>query len=189
MQAHKRSRRQTGFRRADSAKRQTAAIIVFACKMPSAAVVSVLSMQVPAILSLARRPGRPDVLLLRMSADNGETVSGVTLLVIHHARKPFGCEGMRTLLAAAEEDRAHDTKEQERRVTIVAPSLLAIVGFWRLTAAKIVGETTQVHGFRSTDVFARAGLERCWVLDKSGPAAGQWRYRSFKRKASHVDDR
>jgi hypothetical protein len=113
MQAHKRSRRQTGFRRADSAKRQTAAIIVFACKMPSVAVVSVLSMQVPAILSLARRPGRPDVLLLRV-ADNGDTVSGVTLLVIQHARKPFGREGMRTVLAAAEEDRAHDTKERER---------------------------------------------------------------------------
>src|ERR1700722_12439813 len=112
MQAHKRSRRQTGFRRADSAKRQTAAIIVFACKMPSVAVVSVLSMQVPAILSLARRPGRPDVLLLRMSADNGDTVSGVTLLVIHHARKPFGCGGL--FLPQPEEDRAHDTKERER---------------------------------------------------------------------------
>ena len=24
---------------------------------------------------------------------------------------------------------------------------------------------------------------------KSGPPAGQWRYRSFRRKASHVDDR
>lgn len=95
MQAHKRSRRKTGFRRADSANRQTAAIIVFACKMPSVGVVSVLSRQVPAILSLARRPGRPDVLLLGMSADNGDTVSGVTLLVIHHARnrsaaKEFG---------------------------------------------------------------------------------------------------
>ena len=44
-------------------------------------------------------------------------------------------------------------------------------------------------GFRSKDAFARAGLGRCLVLDKSGPAAGQWRYRSFKRKASHVDDR
>jgi|ERR1700722_2937085 hypothetical protein len=44
----------------------------------------------------------------------GDTVSGVTLLVIQHARKPFGCEGMRTVLAAAEEDRAHDTKERER---------------------------------------------------------------------------
>jgi hypothetical protein len=26
-------------------------------------------------------------------------------------------------------------------------------------------------GFRSKDAFARAGLGRCWVLDKSGPAA------------------
>lgn len=106
--------RQKGFRRADSAKRQTAATMVFACKISSMGVVSVLSRQVPAILSLARRPGRPDVLLLRVSADNGDTVSGVTLLVIQHPRKPFGCEGMRTVLAAAEEDRAHDTKERER---------------------------------------------------------------------------
>lgn len=187
MQAHKRSRRQTGFRRADSAKRQTAAIIVFACKMPSVAVVSVLSMQVPAILSLARRPGRPDVLLLRMSADNGDTVSGVTLLVIHHARKPFGCGGL--FLPQPRKIGPMTPRNGNDRVTIVAPSLLAIVGCGRLTAAKIVGETAQVDGFRSKDAFARAGLGRCWVLDKSGPAAGQWRYRSFKRKASHVDDR
>jgi hypothetical protein len=54
-------------------------------------VVSVLSRQLPAILSLVRRLARSDVLLLRVSADNGDTVSGVTLLVIEHARKPFGC--------------------------------------------------------------------------------------------------
>jgi hypothetical protein len=69
--------------------------------MPSVGVASVLSRQVPAILSLARRPGRPDVLLLRISADNGYAVSGVTLLVIHHARKPFGCEGVFVIAAAA----------------------------------------------------------------------------------------
>ena len=172
MQAHKRSRRQTGFRRADSAKRQTAAIIVFACKMPSVGVVSVLSRQVPTILSLARRPGRPDVLLLRMSADNGDTVSGVTLLVIHHARKPFGCEGIRTVLAAAEEDRAHDTKERERRVTIVAPSLLAIAGFGRLTAAKIVGETARVHGFRSKDCLRAGGIGTVLGLGQGGSRCG-----------------
>jgi hypothetical protein len=91
MQANRDRAGQTGFRRADSAKRQTAAIIVFACKMSSVGVVSVLSRQLPAILSLARRPGRPDVLLLRMSADNGDTVSGVTLLVIHpNPRGPQG---------------------------------------------------------------------------------------------------
>ena len=177
MQAHRRSRRQTGFRRADSAKRQTAAIIVFACKMPSVAVVSVLSMQVPAILSLARRPGRPDVLLRRMSADNGDTVSGVILLVIHHARKPFGCGGL--FLPQPRKIGPMTPRNGNDRVTIVAPSL----------SAKIVGETAQADGFRSKDAFARAGLGRCWVSDKSGPAAGQWRYRSFKRKASHVDDR
>jgi transposase len=45
--------------------------------------------------------------------------------------------------------------EITERVTIVAPSLLAIVGCGPLTAAKIVGETAQVHRFRSKDAFAR----------------------------------
>jgi len=45
--------------------------------------------------------------------------------------------------------------EITERVTIVAPSLLAIVGCGALTAAKIVGETAQVHRFRSKDAFAR----------------------------------
>lgn len=40
-------------------------------------------------------------------------------------------------------------------VTIIAPSLLAIVGCGALTAAKIVGETAQVHRFRSKDAFTR----------------------------------
>jgi transposase len=39
--------------------------------------------------------------------------------------------------------------EITERVIIVAPSLLAIVGCGALTAAKIVGETAQVHRFRS----------------------------------------
>jgi transposase len=41
------------------------------------------------------------------------------------------------------------------RVTVVAPSLLTIVGCGPLTAAKIVGETVQVPRFRSKDAFAR----------------------------------
>jgi transposase len=45
--------------------------------------------------------------------------------------------------------------EITERVTIVAPSLLAVVGCGALTAAKIVGETAQVHRFRSKDAFAR----------------------------------
>jgi transposase len=45
--------------------------------------------------------------------------------------------------------------EITERVTIVAPSLLAIVGCGPLTAAKIVDETVQVHRFRSKDAFAR----------------------------------
>lgn len=45
--------------------------------------------------------------------------------------------------------------EITERVTIVASSLLAIVGCSALTAAKIVGETAQVHRFRSKDAFAR----------------------------------
>jgi transposase len=45
--------------------------------------------------------------------------------------------------------------EITERVTIVAPSLLEIVGCGALTAAKIVGETAQVTRFRSKDAFAR----------------------------------
>jgi Transposase IS116/IS110/IS902 family len=47
------------------------------------------------------------------------------------------------------------TAELTERVTVVAPSLLAIVGCDPLTAAMILGETTQVHRFRSKDAFAR----------------------------------
>jgi len=47
------------------------------------------------------------------------------------------------------------TAEITERVTIVAPSLLAIVGCGPLTAAKILGETAQVRRFRSKDAFAR----------------------------------
>jgi len=45
--------------------------------------------------------------------------------------------------------------EITERVTVVAPSLLAIVGCGALTAAEIVGETAQVRRFRSKDAFAR----------------------------------
>ncbi len=41
------------------------------------------------------------------------------------------------------------------RITLVASSLLAIVGCGPLTAAKIIGETAQVDRFRSKDAFAR----------------------------------
>ncbi len=47
------------------------------------------------------------------------------------------------------------TAEITERVTSAAPPLLAIVGCGPLTAAKIVGETAQVHRFRSKDAFAR----------------------------------
>jgi len=47
------------------------------------------------------------------------------------------------------------TAEITERVTVVAPSLLAIVGCGPLTAAKILGETAQVRRFRSKDAFAR----------------------------------
>jgi transposase len=45
--------------------------------------------------------------------------------------------------------------EITERASIVAPSLLAIVGCGPLTAAKIVGVTAQVHRFRSKDACAR----------------------------------
>jgi transposase len=45
--------------------------------------------------------------------------------------------------------------EITERITVVAPSLLAIVGCGPLTAAKIIGETAQVGRFRSRDAFAR----------------------------------
>nr|WP_242657593.1 transposase [Mycobacterium intracellulare] len=60
-------------------------------------------------------------------------------------------EHLRMLTTAIDELAAEITE----RVTIVAPSLLAIVGCGALTAAKIVGETAQVHRFRSKDAFAR----------------------------------
>jgi transposase len=47
------------------------------------------------------------------------------------------------------------TAEITERVTLIAPSLLAIVGCGPLTAAKIIGETAQVRRFRSKDAFAR----------------------------------
>ncbi|KBZ57151.1 hypothetical protein K875_05669 [Mycobacterium [tuberculosis] TKK-01-0051] len=47
------------------------------------------------------------------------------------------------------------TAEITERVTLVAPSLLAVVGCGPLTAAKILGQTAQVRRFRSKDAFAR----------------------------------
>jgi transposase len=58
---------------------------------------------------------------------------------------------LRTLTTEIDELAAEITE----RVTIVAPSLLAIVGCGALTAAKIVGETAQVRRFGSKDAFAR----------------------------------
>lgn len=46
-------------------------------------------------------------------------------------------------------------KEITQRVTVIAPSLLALVGVGALTAAKIVAETADVRRFRSKDAFAR----------------------------------
>lgn len=45
--------------------------------------------------------------------------------------------------------------ELTRRITAVAPTLLAIVGCGPLTAAKILGETAGVARFRSKDAYAR----------------------------------
>jgi transposase len=41
------------------------------------------------------------------------------------------------------------------RVTVIAPTLLALVGVGALTAAKIVAETADVRRFKSKDAFAR----------------------------------
>jgi transposase len=47
------------------------------------------------------------------------------------------------------------TADITERVSMVAPSLLAIFRCGPRTAAKIVGETAQVRRFRSKDAFAR----------------------------------
>lgn len=47
------------------------------------------------------------------------------------------------------------TAELSRRIPVVAPALLAIVGCGSLTAAKILGETAGVTRFRSKDAYAR----------------------------------
>ena len=64
--------------------------------------------------------------------------------------------------------------EITERITVVAPSLLAIVGCGALTAAKIIGETAQVHRFRAKDAFARlngtAPLPVCGHPTSSGIA-------------------
>ena len=50
--------------------------------------------------------------------------------------------------------------EITERVTLIAASLLAIVGCGPLTAAKIIGETAQVRRFRSKGAFARSQWHR-----------------------------
>lgn len=47
------------------------------------------------------------------------------------------------------------TAEIGDRVSVIAPSLLAIVGCGTLTAVKIIGETAHARRFRSKDAFAR----------------------------------
>ncbi len=47
------------------------------------------------------------------------------------------------------------TREIHKRVSSIAPTLLAIVGVGPLTAAKIVAEVADVRRFRSKDAFAR----------------------------------
>lgn len=54
------------------------------------------------------------------------------------------------------------TDEITRRVSTIAPSLLAIGGCGALTAAKIVGETAQAARFRSKDAYAhRQSTTQC----------------------------
>jgi transposase len=47
------------------------------------------------------------------------------------------------------------TAELSRRIPVIAPTLLAIVGCGSLTAEKILGETAGVSRFRSKDAYAR----------------------------------
>jgi len=68
--------------------------------------------------------------------------------------------------------------ELTRRITDLAPSLLAIPGCGPLTAAKIIAETADVRRFRSKDAFARHnGTAPCRcgrriMLDIDSRAAG-----------------
>jgi len=47
------------------------------------------------------------------------------------------------------------TSEIKDRVTPLAPNLLSVCGCSHLTAAKIIGETANIHRFRSPDAYAR----------------------------------
>ena len=47
------------------------------------------------------------------------------------------------------------TEQITAKITVIAPTLLAIVGCGPLTAAKILGETAGVDRFRTKDAFAR----------------------------------
>jgi len=76
------------------------------------------------------------------SCRDGALVRRLALRLVEHLR-----------MLTAEIDEL--TAEITERVTIIAPSLLAIVGCGALTAAKIIGETADVGRFRSKDAFAR----------------------------------
>ena len=82
--------------------------------------------------------------------------------------------------------------EITERVTVVAPSLLAIVGCGALTAAEIVGETAQVRRFRSKDAFARlngTALDIGVVIEQAATPPVAHRKSSNQRcAASHRDD-
>ncbi|MGY2093501.1 transposase [Nocardia gipuzkoensis] len=64
----------------------------------------------------------------------------------------------------------------------MAPSLLAVAGCAALTAAKIIGETVGVDGFRSKDAFARHNGSAplpVWSSDRpvqlsTNPSAESW---------------
>ena len=80
---------------------------------------------------------------LHLSAGwDGALVRRLALRLVEHLR-----------LLTAEIDEL--TAEIGDRVSVIAPSLLAIVGCKTLTAAKIIGETAHARRFRSRDAFAR----------------------------------
>jgi transposase len=47
--------------------------------------------------------------------------------------------------------------ELDALVTLMTPALLAVHGVGLLTAAKLIGETADVHRFKSKDAYARPG--------------------------------
>ena len=79
----------------------------------------------------------------------GDRLAGFDGLVVRLARELL--ERCRQLTVTINDLEAEITE----RVTIQAPSLLAIVGCGALTAAKIVGETAGIARFRSHNAYAR----------------------------------